>query len=244
MEQHLYAEMASVERTHWWFVARRRIVARVIARVFAGRRDLKLLEVGCGTGGNLPLLQPYGTVTGIEPNPAAHPFLEQAAYPFVAAGLPGPLPFDPATFDAVVALDVLEHLADEAACLKVVVDLLKPGGFLIVTVPAHPFLWSGHDVVNHHYRRYPRAGLRSVLCGAGLQPVYLSYFNAILFPLIAGIRGLNRVLRRPERSDLAMPSPRLNALLQYVFAAERHVVGRFFSVPFGVSLVGVWQKPL
>jgi SAM-dependent methyltransferase len=242
MEPHLYAEMAHVERDHWWFIARRRIVASVMARVLE-RHDLELLEVGCGTGGNAPLLRPYGTFTGIEPNPAAHPFLAQAGYPFIDAGLPGPLPFADATFDAVLALDVLEHLPEEAASLAEIVRLLKPGGVLLLTVPAHPFLWSGHDVVNHHYRRYTRSGLRAVLGATGLQEMYLSYFNTLLFPLIAGVRAVNRLVRRPERSDLAMPSPGVNTLLQQVFAAERYALARFFPLPFGVSLLGVWQKP-
>lgn len=134
-------------------------------------------------------------------------------------------------------LDVLEHIDDDAGALAALHDLLRPRGRLLITVPAYQWLWSGHDVVAHHRRRYTARQLRSRLAEAGFAVSYLSYFNTFLFPLIATKRLLSRISGWEGGSDMeAGTSPVASRVLRTVFGAERHLL-RWFRLPFGVSIV-------
>jgi SAM-dependent methyltransferase len=140
-------------------------------------------------------------------------------------------------YDLIVLLDVLEHIEDDRGSLRVLREKLAPGGMMVVTVPASPWMWSAHDVAHHHKRRYTARTLRAVFDAAGLRVRHMSHFNTLLYPLIAAARIVGR-LRHREGSDEAMPSPLVNGLLRHVFAAERHWVTRG-ALPFGVSLLAV-----
>ena len=113
----------------------------------------------------------------------------------------------------------------------------------VMTVPALPWLWSRHDETHHHYRRYTRAGLEAALVLAGLKPVKISYFNTLLFPLIAAVRLVKRLLGHEGAGDDAMPSPAVNEILKRIFGLESRLVGRI-PLPLGVSLVAVAERPL
>jgi SAM-dependent methyltransferase len=248
VEPQLYEEMASLEDAHWWFRGRRDICRDALERHLPARRPLRLLDVGCGTGGNLPMLQQFGEVEGLELDPGAvarsrarlgdASRVHQGALP---DGIPRAHPYD-----AVTALDVLEHLEDPEAALAAIARALVPGGVLLCTVPAFMFLWTEHDEVNHHHRRYRRALLSDQLRSAGFQVRHVSYFNSWLFPPIAALRLVRRLWPRPHApapaGDLAMPPRPLNALLARLFASERHLVTSG-SLPFGVSLLAVGVRP-
>lgn len=243
MDPKLYLQIAKTEDVHWWFVARRIILDKLIAKLpLAEGSDI--LEAGCGTGGNLAMLARYGQVYAMELDAIARRFASSRAIGSVQPGhLPDDIPFADKQFDLVVLLDVLEHLAQDSAALKALRLRLKPGGWLLVTVPANQWMWSRHDEFNHHQRRYAMRELRRVTRNAGFEVCYISYFNVVLFPLIAGIRLLqNWFGQEVQESDIKMPSGRVNQILTALFASERYLIGQV-SIPFGVSLVLLAQHP-
>lgn len=198
--------------------------------------------MGCGTGGNLSLLGKFGSVAALEPDDDARRVAGgKGSFDIRAGNLPDRIPFEREAFDLVAAFDVIEHVDDDAASLKAMSDRLRPGGWLLATVPAFPFLWSRHDVRHHHKRRYVRSEMIRRVTDAGLTPVRTTYFNTLLFPLVAAIRLLRNALGR-DSDDEALPSPGLNRALTAVFSAERHLVGRV-PLPAGVSLLVLARKP-
>jgi SAM-dependent methyltransferase len=234
-----------LEETHWWFEGRRRCIAAVLdahVRSQAGRR---ILDVGCGTGGMFPMLARYGTVSGAEFSADARERAHRR-FPDVEVSecaLPDRLPDGP--FELITAFDVVEHLDDPVASLRALGKRLAPGGQLVVTVPAFQFLWSQHDVVLQHRRRYSEPLLRQHLTGAGFQVSYLSFFNTGLFPAVAAARALGRITNGSGGgggdSDLkALPGP-LNTALTLFFGAEAHLLKRT-RLQVGVSLIAVAEQ--
>lgn len=241
MEPQLYLQFSALEDEHWWFVARRIILNRAISKL-ALPEDAEILEAGCGTGGNLPMLRRHGRVYAMELNEVARSLASDRGLAKIQPGrLPDDIPFASRSFDLIVLLDVLEHLDEDVASLRALRSRLKPDGWLLVTVPAYAFLWSQHDVANHHKRRYVMRGLRRVVKRAGYDVRYVSYFNTVLFPLVAGIRLLQNWFGGGKGEDLTMPSKLVNRVLTALFASERFLIGRF-SLPFGVSLLLLAKK--
>ncbi len=236
MERSAYAEMAAIDEGHWWYRARRRIVAEMIMRYVKPTKGFSIAEIGCGTGSNLPVLEKFGHLIAVEPDAQARLFAaKRSKAPVVQGRLPDQLPLIDKSIDLAVMLDVLEHVVDDVAALKAVATKLKPGARFLLTVPALPILWSPHDEEHHHKRRYTAKTLRAVMEQAGLKIVMMSYFNTLLFPLIAGIRWMKN-LTGSKHVDTGMPPPWLNRLLEGIFAAERALIGRL-PLPIGVSLV-------
>ncbi len=243
MDPGLYPRMAEVEDTHWWFASRRAIVDRILGRLGLPE-DAAILEPGCGTGGNFAMLARHGRVYAMDSNEAALAFARARGSAQVEPGrLPDRIPFGDLRFDLIVMTDVLEHLDQDGATLRALRPRLKPGGWLLLTVPAMQWLWSAHDATHHHLRRYDARALRALVSDAGYDVRYLSYYNIILFPAIAGIRMLQRAIGLGDgpgsgHHDLSMPSPLMNAVLLKIFSSERYVVGAW-PLPFGVSLIAV-----
>jgi SAM-dependent methyltransferase len=234
--------MRSLEERHWWFVGRRRIVGEILASLALPGHS-RILDAGCGTGGNLQFLSQFGEVTGVELDDGAAALArERGTWPVLKGSLPDGMPFTGQQFDLIVLLDVLEHIDDDGASLRALQGLLAPGGVLVLTVPAFQFLWSPHDEEHHHKRRYRAAGLSGVIRSAGLRLSYLSYFNAWLFPMIAAVRLVRKAFPANDVGrDVQLPGPALNAMLRAVFGSERRWIGRL-RMPFGVSLLAVARK--
>lgn len=240
MNTEMYVLHDRYEEKHWWFAARRQIVLHRLSRELGERRrTLRLLDVGCGAGGMLDHLRAFGDVIGVDPSPEAVAYAAGKNTAEVRTGtLPDGLPFSPTDrFDVITLLDVLEHIDEDIASLIALRRLLSPDGLLLLTVPAYQFLWSAHDVMNEHKRRYSRALLRARLETAGFEMQTLSYYNTLLFPAVAAVRIVKRWIGGSEGASDIRPVPRpLNALLRSMFAAERHVLGTV-ALPFGVSLI-------
>lgn len=247
MRAEMYELHEAHEETHWWFAARRSIVLHMLRRELESthgtRTPLRLLDVGCGAGGLLAYLREFGEVTGVDPSAAAVAYASAKGADVRAGTLPEGLPFAAEErFDVITLLDVLEHVEQDEAALAALARLLRPDGLLVVTVPAFPFLWSSHDVVNEHVRRYTRGQLRARLEGAGFDVRTISYYNTTLFLPIAAVRVVRRWLfGLSEQGDLGTVPRPVNAALRSLFAVERHVIGRL-PLPFGVSLIATARQ--
>ena len=242
MDRATYDRMRTLQEGHWWFEGRRRILAGLI-----GGLDLpkpaRILEVGCGPGGNLAMLQRFGEVIGMEPDDESRAYAAEHAGVRVEGGrLPDGLPFGPASFDLVCAFDVIEHVEQDGAAVAALGRLVRPGGYLATTVPGQPWMWSRHDELHHHKRRYRMGAYRRLFDDAGLRIKTASYFNTLLFPPIAAIRALKMATGSTAADDDAMPPAPINAVLTGLFGAELHWLRRA-PLPIGVSIVVIAQRP-
>lgn len=235
MERHVYDRMAEIDRDHWWFVGRRRILTALIERWRPRKGPLRILEVGCGTGSNIAMLQQFGTVDAVEPDDHARAFATQRTGVAVKGGYLPDVPLEDGHYDLIVLLDVLEHIPDDKGALVALRPKLARGGRLMLTVPAMPSLWSGHDVAHHHQRRYTAPMLEKVVRDAGFRTLRRTRFNSFLLPAVVGVRWLNRLLGRKGGDEDNIPAKPVNALLTWLFGAERHVAVRGLF-PAGVSI--------
>jgi SAM-dependent methyltransferase len=243
MDPIIYTQMSAIEDSHWWFVSRRLILSRLISKLKLPP-DAKILDAGSGTGGNIAMLSQHGKVFPMELNHTAREIALKLKNEAIEPGfLPNNIPFKDLKFDLIVLLDVLEHVEDDIASLLSLKSRLKESGWLLITVPAYPWLWSRHDESNHHKRRYILRGLRRVSKNAGLRVYYISYFNSILFPLIAGMRLLKNIFKFGSDSDLSMPSKFTNKILRLLFQSEYYLLDKY-RLPFGVSIVMIAQKDI
>jgi SAM-dependent methyltransferase len=235
------SRLADIERHHFWFVARRQLLD-VLLRSAVPAGVGTALDVGCGTGANAAVLRSHARdVIGVDfrPEGIATARQQHCADASFVRGDASRIPFADGAFDVVTALDVLEHVDDEAA-LEEIVRVLRPGGTIIVSVPAMPWLWSYRDVDAGHRRRYARGGLLQLFRKSRLQVHRLNYFQCLLFPLV-----LTRVVRRESRAARDRedaPAPMVNSVLTWISRFEVRL-SRVVTWPFGSSLVAVCRKP-
>jgi SAM-dependent methyltransferase len=238
MERQVYDRMAELDQRHWWYRARRKVLASLIERAVRPKRGSRILEVGCGTGHNFPMLQLFGSVEAIEVDPAARALAEKRlGHPIGSAPLPN-LPGVPdSSFDLIGSFDVIEHIEDDRAALAGIARCLKPEGKFVMTVPAHQWMWSAHDTVNHHHRRYSRTGLEALFKASPLKLEKIGYLNSLLFPVAVAARAAGRLTGKDDGDDTLPPAP-LNAALEAVFAQEARLIGKI-PLPPGLSLWAV-----
>lgn len=246
MDRDFYPAYYELEGRHWWFLGRRELFTALLEqRVPGADRPVRLLDFGCGTGAFLADLDRFGSVRAVDADPSAVSFCHargRTEVEQVPAG--APLPFEDGAFDVVTTLDVIEHVDDDVGALRELHRVLRPGGLLLVAVPAFMFLWGKQDEVSHHRRRYTARTLRRPLGQAGFAVDRMTYFNTLLFPAIAAVRVGRRVLRAPgrEQSDFELGPERLNGALAALFRAEARLVARR-DLPFGVSLLALARRP-
>jgi SAM-dependent methyltransferase len=238
MERVVYQQMAELDDRHWWYRARRRILAELIRREAQLPRQARILEIGCGTGHNLAMLSGFGHVDGLELDDEARALSEKRlGRKVMRSPLPELSEVQDADYDLIGAFDVIEHIDDDDDALAAIAAKLKPGGKFIMTVPAHPWMWTAHDVANHHKRRYSKRTLKALIEGSPMRLDKVGYFNSLLFPLAVAERAVSK-LRGKDDGDVLLPPAPLNAALEAVFAAERYLVGRL-PLPPGLSLFAV-----
>ncbi|MBW2028487.1 MAG: class I SAM-dependent methyltransferase [Deltaproteobacteria bacterium] len=248
MENEEYKIMHILEQTHWWFAGKQFLVEEILSRFASmnmSSQKRKVLDVGCGTGIILKVLEKFGTPYGVELSPQAIEFLKKRDLERIAcADANQSIPFKSGTFTIITCLDVLEHLDNDLGLMEEMLRVCKPGGYIFVTVPAFGALWSGHDVALHHKRRYARNKLLEVIGNLRCTVEKASYYNTVLFPLILIIRKSRSLFMPKEdvQSDLFIPVPALlNWALKLLFKAEIRCL-RFMSFPFGVSIMLLLKK--
>lgn len=240
MERVIYERLRELETTHWWFAVRRKLIAQVV-KDSALPANARILEAGCGTGGNIDLLRRFGAVQAMEPDDVSRSYVKETHDLQVDAGsLPDGLPYAPASFDLVCAFDVIEHVDDDRASVRKLGELLSDDGVFVATVPAYQWMWSRHDELHHHKRRYTRREFVNVLEDAGLRVVKATYFNAVLLPVAVGVRMTKRALGMKGEDD-RMPPPWLNKVLTGLFGAELSWLRRG-TLPAGLSILVVARR--
>ncbi|MBX5446295.1 class I SAM-dependent methyltransferase [Sphaerobacter sp.] len=253
MEHSFAARYEDLDRWHWWFRARRRLFSAVLERELGmPTRSRTLASIGCGPRLGLGWLRPFagyrGLVIGVDADMSGS--VRQAPArrrddPALVVGRAEQIPLLSESCDAVLLLDVLEHVEDDQLLLEEAHRLLKPGGVLVASVPALPSLWGRQDVAAHHFRRYTRRSLAALFRSAGVASPWVSYFNTLLFPPIAAVRWGRRLLGRSlSGTDVDGARPGfVNDVLRRIFEAERFWIGSHW-IPIGVSLLALARKPV
>ncbi len=242
------------EDNHWWFSSRTRALNAMMRPILPQSPDFKLLDIGCGAGNMIHHLSKYGQVKGLEIDKRPVKKARERGYDVDQFDATQPMPFDEGTFDAITALDVIEHNEDDMAILADSYRILKPGGHIIITVPAFMWLWTDNDDINAHVRRYTSGELKKKLGKTGFTINRVSYNNFFVFPLAATLLLLRR--SKDTKQELAShhldddeyqvemepASPSINSILTSVGKVEAGLIKRI-NLPVGTSLIAVAEKP-
>lgn len=244
MQQHTYAIMNRVEDSHWWYIGRREILESFLGRIVSALKtqnsELKILDVGCGTGGNLEMLEKFGAAEGVDVSDDALEFCRSKGLT-VHKGLAEALPFADESFDVVTALDVVEHLDDDVAGLKEMYRVTKSGGKTLIFVPAFMWLWGVQDDVSNHRIRYTKKQIVERLEKAGFEIERATYANITFFAPILGGRTVMKITGIKPESENNVNVSALNGVFGKIFASEKFWL-KNFDIPFGVSIVIVARK--
>ena len=243
-----YTQYFSFERNDWWFIARRRIVLELMSIHLAGAPGpLRVLDAGCGTGITLQHLEEFGTTIGVDNEPVAINFCRIRQAERLACAPLERLPFADDSFDVVTCLDVIEHIEHDDAAVAEMARVIRPGGLIVLTVPAFRLFWSDHDVINHHKRRYRRRRIREMI-GESFDFEVLSYYNTHLFPIAFAVRMLKKIemavypsaTRKVVAENTYLPRS-VNALFAKIFSSEIFWLKRT-SLPIGLSIICVARR--
>jgi SAM-dependent methyltransferase len=242
MDRDYELQTHGAEDRHWWYRGRRKVLDGILAGLGLPA-NARILDAGCGSGRNMVELAHFGTVTGVELSQTSVALARARDVGEVIAGSALEMPFADDSFDLAVTLDVIEHLEDDLAALRELRRVVAPGGALLVTVPAYQWLWSGHDEINHHHRRYTRRSLQRVAQQAGWMQLRTTYFNSLLLPVAIMLRVLERVNTKTTESslDLWVPPAPANWLLERPLTLEAAVIARGARIPAGLSLLAVFR---
>lgn len=249
MDKRYYTEYFRLEREHWWFVVRGKILMQRLQRELPSNRPLQILNVGVATGRTSELLSQFGQVTSLEFDADCRNFTAEQLNMEIVLGSVLDLPFGDNTFDLVCAFDVIEHVEDDRLAVNEMQRVCRPGGHVCVTIPAFMSLWSHHDVVNHHHRRYRMRDVVRLFESSAGNVCYRSYFNSLLFVPIWIYRRLSRLLPRKQLhdgsgSDFGVTSHHglPNTIAGTVFDFERWLLQIGVRFLAGVSIILLWQQ--
>ncbi|MBI4322071.1 MAG: class I SAM-dependent methyltransferase [Chloroflexi bacterium] len=235
--------MYHLEDTHWWYVGMRGLVETLLDGVYRGRRDLSVLDAGCGTGGMLPYLAKYGKATGVDYSGDALSFCQGRGLSRLVRGSVSNLPFESSSFDLVVSFDVLYHLAvaDDEAALQEFYRVLTPDGHLLIRLPAYDWLRGSHDRAVHTRHRYTASEVRHKMRRVGFRVERATYANSFLLPVAVLKRISEMVFKRFGSSDVKPTGPFLNRLFRGILGSEASVLRRA-DLPWGLSVMALGEK--
>lgn len=237
MEKHIYKSMNEASLTHWWFRARENYLKQILSK-FVKNKNNKILEIGIGTGANIKILQKYGEVFGIDVSEQSINLVKEKFPNVKVYKKKFPSQSLDEKYHLICLFDVLEHIDNDEEALKKINDLLIENGNLIISVPAFNFLWSYHDEIHHHKRRYSKNDLKGLLISSGYKIEFCGYFNFLLFPLAL----IQRVLSKFTSLKNYDPYKKnfLNEIFFNIFNLESKMITEKF--PFGLSLIYVLRK--
>lgn len=246
MRKDLYLDLYNKEGSYWWHVGRRKLAFTLLQKyVFGNGLKNPIMDAGCGTGGNMEILQKFGQVFGVDKEEEALSFCRRRGLNnLYLADITKTLPFEDNYFSLITGFDILEHIKDDEKALREFFRVLKPGGTLFLTTPAHPFLWSKWDEICGHKRRYKSQELRQKVEAAGFKIKRFSSSNFFIFPPAVFIRKLKEMLihGKEDYSTDFMPVPNFfNELLISVYALEAKLIANF-DLPFGLSYIVLAEK--
>jgi SAM-dependent methyltransferase len=242
MNIEMYRIFFNIQKKHWWFVTRKKIVLDTIDRHLNKNASIKVLDIGCGSGLMLNALEEIGQTFGMDMSDEAISFSKEIFSGKVEKGfLPDQVPYEENFFHLIIALDVIEHIEQDVESLKAIRSRLVSNGKAVITVPAYMFLWSKFDELNEHKRRYTLTELNGKLEQAGFTVEKISYYNTLLFPVVFVVRMLNNIMKRDGASDIDMPSLPINYILEKIFGIEKYLL-RLVNLPVGVSILAVVRK--
>jgi SAM-dependent methyltransferase len=244
MDRLLELQTHELEEQHWWYRGRRKVIAELL-RAVKPAPGAEILDAGCGSGRNMVDFARLGTVTGVEIADASVVRARERGIGEVVQCSITEMPFGEGRFELALCLDVIEHIEDQLGALRELHRVVAPGGTLVVMVPAYQWLWSEHDVINHHERRYTARTLREPAVQAGWHAVRTTYFNGLLLPVAIAHRRFSRrshLVGEPVSDLYSTPEP-LNTVLEWPLAFEARLIGMGLRIPAGLSLAAVFSKP-
>jgi len=251
MDELAYKQFMKLEKNHWWFNGRRRVIFHLLKQYLPKSDDLKIMDVGCGYGGMLPGLSELGNVMGMEVDLDSAKSCKERGFHRICIGSGYTMPLKSRSLDIITLFDVIEHIEDDEKVVKQCASALKTGGRIMITVPAYQFLFANNDRIARHMRRYTLSRLKKIVKSAGLEVVKGTYYNVLLFPIILPAvlmlkvrQKLNGPLKPGQTgaTNLSYKYPKfIKNTLEWIFSSERRILSKISS-PFGHSIILIAKK--
>lgn len=241
MERESYEWNIEVNKTHWWFQARNLIIKQIILNNFKNKKNLNILDMGCGSGANLKMLSKFGKVSAIEPDEEIRKYAEKENpnCKILQGFLPNNNPFKNEKFDLIVSLDVLEHIENDVSALTELKNMLNANGKIIISVPAFQCLFDEGDVSAKHFRRYNKKTLKNLIKNSGFSQYKLYFFNSFLFLPVVFAKIYGKITKKIIETNETSSKGIINKILFFIMSAERFT----YKVNLiGISLCAVMEK--
>ncbi len=243
MNSNEYQKLYNFENFYWWHIGRKYIIRSLLYKIKL-KTNSKILDVGCGTGGNMEVLMEFGNVIGIDNSTEAIKFCKKRGLRNIKLKDINDANFPGKSFDLITALDILEHIDDDLAALKKIHHILKEGGYVLISVPAYQFLWSEHDVAVHHKRRYSMKEINNCLLKANFQVIKKTYAITFVAPVVFVYRIIKKIFpvsKQHKNSDYVILPVFLNNLFIFFLRIEAFLL-KYIDFPFGISIICIAKK--